>query len=355
MPSTDDAWRETWPVLVIGPGAIGALVAGRLAMAGHPVVVACRTRATATTIAQRGVIVEGPDGKRSHARVIAASEPAQLDGIEGGVPAFRAVVLATKVADAPGALGPWLDVVDPSVPVVAMQNGLPDPRVAAMAGDRLVECVVAFPATLGGIGESVQTGPGDFIIGYLGAGDADELEGVRRVLDAVVPTRVSDNVLGAKWTKLLINACITSLGVVTGGDLGGLLRRKEARALFLRIMAEGVEAGRAEGIVFESVSGLDPSRLAGLSRLGAPGRGLQHLVLRVLGRKVRRQRSSSLQSLERGRRTEVDALNGAIVSAAAAHRKAAPVNGRILDVIHRIERGEAQPDIAHLAYLANGA
>lgn len=345
-----DAWRAREAVLVIGPGAIGALVAGRLSLAGHPVTVACRTEESARRIRRDGVIVTDADGRRSHARVEAATVPPK----DAQVGPWRLVVVATKVADAEAALAAWWQVVPDDAQVVAMQNGLPDLALMALAGDRLVECVVAFPATLEGPGESVQTGPGDLIIGRLGDEQPDAaLVHVVDVLRAVVPCSVSSNILGAKWTKLLINACITTMGVVSGTDLGVLLKDRRARALFLRVMAEGVDVGRAEGVSFEAVSGLAPGVLVGLGRLGPPGRSVQHQVLRVLGRKVRRQRSSSLQSLARGRKTEVDALNGVIVSRAASHRHAVPVNAALLSLVHRIERGELAPSEHHIGALVS--
>jgi 2-dehydropantoate 2-reductase len=109
--------------------------------------------------------------------------------------------------------------------------------------------------------------------------------------------------LGVKWTKLLVNSCISTLGVATGQELGVLLRAPAAQRTFLRVVEEGFAAGRADGVRFEPVSGFRPRMFAAR----VPGR---RLLLSAVARRYRRHRSSSLQSLERGRQTEVDYLNG---------------------------------------------
>ncbi|MFA5945086.1 MAG: 2-dehydropantoate 2-reductase, partial [Candidatus Thermoplasmatota archaeon] len=294
------------PVLVIGPGAIGALVAARLAAAGTDVVVACRTADAAADLRRRGLVAIGPDNSRIESWPSIVHRPSEL------AEAPRMAVLATKCQAAETALSTWLPSLGEDAPVVAMQNGVQGDRMAAIAGDRLVECTVAFPATLDGPGISRQTGPGHFILGPWPKPHArDEpaaFRGVAEVLSAAGPVQASANMLGVKWTKMLINSCISTLGVATGQELGVLLRNPHARQVFLRIVEEGYAAGRAEGVAFEPVSGFR----AGLFAAQVPGR---RLLLAILARKYRRHRSSSLQSLDRGQRTEVDFLNGHIVAA----------------------------------------
>jgi 2-dehydropantoate 2-reductase len=151
--------------------------------------------------------------------------------------------------------------------------------------------------------------------------------------------------LGVKWSKLLVNSCMTSLGVVTGQELGDLLRARAAQDAFLRIVEEGHAAGRADGVDFEPVAGFRP----GLFAARLPGR---RTLLSAIARRYRRHRSSSLQSLERGQKTEVDFLNGHIVATGRRTGVPTPVNAAIVDLVHRIEAGRLRPDPAHLEALA---
>lgn len=332
----------TGPVLVVGPGAIGALVAARLKAAGTEVVVACRTRAAEADLRKRGVVALGPDGSRIEAWPTVVSEPAQLRQ------APCMAVLATKCQAAEAALASWLPSLADDAPVVAMQNGVMGDALAALAGDRLVECTVAFPATLVEPGVSRQTGPGHFIVGPWPRprprDDPAAYKAVAEVLADAAPVHASGNMLGVKWSKLLVNSCISSLGVATGQELGDLLRDRHARQAFLRIVEEGHAAGKADGVRFEAVAGFRP----GLFAARMPGRGA---LLSIVAAKYRRHRSSSLQSLERGQRTEVDYLNGHIVAVARRHGLDAPVNRALVSLVHRIELGDARPSPAHLEAL----
>ena len=192
---------------------------------------------------------------------------------------------------------------------------------------------------------SRQTGPGHFIVGPWPRPRArDEpaaYRDVAAVLAEAAPVQASANMLGVKWTKLLVNSCISTLGVVAGQELGVLLRDRRAQEAFLRIVEEGHAAGRAAGVRFEAVSGFRP----GLFAARIPGR---RLLLSIVARRYRRHRSSSLQSLERGQRTEVDYLNGHIAATARRHGLPAPVNAALSAVVHRIEAGDARPSPIHL-------
>jgi 2-dehydropantoate 2-reductase len=271
--------------------------------------------------------------------------PAELAGPGAGP---RMAVLATKCQAAEAALKAWLPALDEDAPVVAMQNGVMGDRLLPLVGDRLVECTVALPATLEGPGVSRQTGPGHFIIGPWPkprpADDPAAYKAVARVLSDAAPVRASANMLGVKWTKLLVNSCITTLGVVTGTELGVLLREPAAQAAFLRIVEEGYAAGRADGVRFEAVSGFRPRMFAAR----VPGR---RLLLSVVARRYRRHRSSSLQSLERGQRTEVDFLNGHVAETARRHGLEAPVNEALVDLVRRIEAGTLRPSPENLMSL----
>lgn len=329
------------PVLVVGPGAIGIIVAARLADAGHEVRLACRTAATAKRLAG-GITATGQDGTEIAANVATLTKPAQLKDESSFT------VLATKCADAVPALNHWLPGLGQESSVVAVQNGVIGDSLQELLAERLMECTVAFPATLEAPGRSRQTGPGGFYLGpWPAPGPRDDPELYRAVaekLSAAGTVQASPNMKGVKWSKLLVNSCISSLGVATGAELGRLLEDRMARDVLLAIVREGHAAGRADGVKFENVAGFRP----GLMASNLPGRDF---FLKMVGRKYRRHRSSSLQSLERGRKTEVDFLNGHIVATAKKHGLDAPVNAALVDLIHCVEAGKAKPSMENLRKL----
>ncbi len=320
-------------ILVVGPGAIGTLMAARLA-ADHDVLVAARTVATQDAIRKHGVHAEGFGNASAAVQVVTTLEQAgEVD----------LAIIATKCQAAVLAAEQWGACARE---VLCVQNGIMGDALAQVLGDKLIECTVGLPATLIGPGHAVQTGPGALHIGRWPAG----LEGVASVaswLQAVAPTSACANMTGVKWTKLLINSAATSLGAVSGQNLGDLLQHKDAGKVFLHVIREGYAAGQAAGVRFEPVAGLRPGLFVAMDRMGLGG-----LLVRILSRKYRSMRASSLQGLDRGQRTEVDHLNGVIASQGTA----APVNHAIVALLHDIESGKAKTDPGHLqALLAHAA
>jgi 2-dehydropantoate 2-reductase len=324
------------PVLVVGPGALGVLVAARLHAAGTPTLLACRTEEAAAHLAASGLEATDERGAVLRATVPTVAHPGDVRA------QARALVLATKCADAAPALRHWLAAVRPDAPVVTLQNGVLGDKLAAIAGARHVECTVSLPATLLGPGMSAQTGAGHLILGPWPRGAPSQaVRSAATLLAPAAPVSVSANMLGVKWSKLLINSCISTLGVAAGEQLARLLEDRRARAAFLAIVEEGHRAGHAAGVRFEPVAGFRPWMFA----TPLPGR---HLMLRAIGRRQGRHKSSSLQSLERGQRTEVEFLNGHIVATAREHGLEAPVNEALVELVHRIEEGRLRPDPANL-------
>lgn len=332
-------------MLVVGPGALGVIIAVRLQNAGNQVEVAARDAKSARALPPRWEAIDA-SGVSQTAAVAVVASPRSAGP-------YDAIILATKCDDAPPALHKWLQTLASDGVVVALQNGIIGDQLAPMAGDRLVECTVAFPATLLGPGRSEQTGPGTFVLGPWPDGrmaDATPLDIAARLMADVAPTRAHRNMRGVKWTKLCMNSAITGLGALTGGTLGDIVDTREGRNALLHVITEGYRAGQAHGVQFERINGFHPQMVA----VGKPGRlalARRHAILRIIGRKYRRQRSSSLQSLDRGRRTEVHHLNGVIVQAATEMDLSAPVNGAVVKMVQEIEAGTRKPEMGHLAAL----
>jgi 2-dehydropantoate 2-reductase len=142
--------------------------------------------------------------------------------------------------------------------------------------------------------------------------------------------------MGHQYSKLIINSCITSLGAICGLHLGKMLERAKIRRIFIEIIRESVELAEKMGIRIEVFGDrLDFRKfVSGKSYFSDLKR---HLMIRFIGFKYRKLKSSSLQSLERGKPTEVDYFNGYIVKNALQYGVNVPVNSAILNMIHEIE------------------
>ena len=318
-------------LLIIGGGAIGCSLAGRLAAQGREVRLVVRDPAQAALINEQGLAVTGRLGEKQ----VAVPTLAGLEALEGPV---DFALITTKAYDLPNAaqrLLPWLH--GQSL-VCALQNGVCGQTLAEIVGQaRAVDTVVTWGATRQGPGEVEITAGGELLLGMAAGPAPPRLEQLRQLLEAAFPTRIMPDLFSHKLSKLLVNCCMTAIGALSGEKLGRSLRRREARAVFLRIIREGLAVAQALGVPVAPFGGrVDYYRL-----LQRP-KWQQQLLVRLVGWKFRDLTSSSLQSLRRGQPTEVDYLNGWIVAQGQALGVPTPINSRIVAMVHELEQGQRQ-------------
>ena len=321
-------------IAVIGAGAVGGALAALLDRAGHEVDVTARG-AQLAAIRSTGITLGGAWG--NHTARVGASEVLQR------VPEL--VIVATKASDAAAALttsAAWLS----GVPVVIVQNGL-----AALTSGRdsapasgIVGALALFAASFLDPGRVTITAPGALYLGVQngtdgGAGtarDAAALALAARVLGAVIPATVTQNFVGAQWTKLVVNQ-INALPAITGLSAQAVIADPGLRRIMVGSMRETVRAGLAAGIRFETLQGLSLPLLLLLDR--APF-ALSQLIPLAMARRMGATPNpgSTLQSIRRGQLTEVDFLNGAVVSAALLAGTDAPINTLLVRLVHEVER-----------------
>lgn len=328
-------------VLVIGLGGIGGIISAHLAEQGHRVVGVSSNPAIRDAVAQDGLWVTG-DGET---RVV----PAEVVPVAPAGGGFDYVFLCTQppqVEDAArGAVG---SLSDAGVFVV-FQNGLCEDRVADLSDpSRVVGAVVAWGASMLGPGRYQRTSAGGFTIGRLTGKTDSRDEVLATLLECIGPVQMTDNLRGARWSKLALNCAISTLGTVGGARLGGLLTHRFVRRLGLEIMTEAVDVARAEGVRLQKVAGtldLETLALTEAEKRASGSAALvgKHAVLLAVGARYRRLRSSMLAAIERGRRPAVDFLNGEIVTRAERHGVDAPVNACACRTVHQIAAGERRP------------
>lgn len=244
-------------ILVVGPGALGIVTALRLSVAGHDVTVAARSAEKAAFLAERGFRVDDPDGENQVIRLNIVADPVEM------MEPVDVLVVATKCASAPAAAQAWVPVLADTGTFVPYQNGLLGDEMEDIAGDRLVECAVYYPATLVAPGHSRITGPGHLHLGpwsHGSIGQDSRTARVARLLSDVVPTYIYEDMFSVKWNKLVVNAAMTSLGVLSGLGMGGMMRHSVIRKSFLSLVSESLTIAEAAGaralqVVESAVSG----------------------------------------------------------------------------------------------------
>jgi 2-dehydropantoate 2-reductase len=182
-----------------------------------------------------------------------------------------------------------------------------------------------------------MTSDGEFVIGNIDGKPDPRLEPLRHMLSQIVPTRISLNIMGELYSKLVINSCINSLGAITGLELGRLLASQRIRNIFMELMREAMAVADALNIRVEPGGGGKLGLLPVPRRSSLMSSLKRHAMVRIIGFKYRRIKSSSLQSLERGRATEIDYLNGYISDHGKKHGVPTPVNDAVISMVKQIE------------------
>jgi 2-dehydropantoate 2-reductase len=317
--------------LVIGAGAIGGTTAALLKENGSDVEIVCKYDDYASMISDSGIEVSGVCGKFS-VKIQAYASVSQIREKKD------IILLATKANDILEIVPLIKLILKEDGYLISLMNGICEDDLASSIGlNRVIGCVTGWGATMERQGKMMMTSKGDFILGYLNRVPDDFLLEMGRILSAVVPVKVTDNIIGHKYSKLIINSCITSLGAICGLYLGKMLQIKKVRKISIEIIREAVDVGNAMNIKIEVFGGrLDFKKfLKGKSIFSDLRR---HILIMIIGYKYKRLKSSSLQSLERGRPAEIDFLNGYIVRNAGILGVQVPVNTAIVNMIHQIEQ-----------------
>lgn len=350
LPAMDDEMTSPPKILVVGCGGIGGVVSAALLDQGHDVTVVSTNPSVVDAVAAHGFRTRGEQALGTVPGEVLAAAP------KGAT--FDYVLLATQPPQVEAAARDHLPHLADTGSFVVLQNGLCELRVAAIAGpSHVIGAVVAWGASMTEPGVFDRTSAGGFTIGRIEGGADADVRRLAMLLEAIGPVSTTDNLMGARWSKLAINCAISALGTVGGERLGLLMRRRWVRRLALEVMTEVVDVARAENITLEKVSGtldLDWLRLTDEereARLGGAGLVAKHTLLLAVGARYRRLRSSMLRAIERGRPPAVPFLNGEVVERAAHHGLATPVNDALTRAIHRISQGEERPHIDSLRRL----
>jgi 2-dehydropantoate 2-reductase len=165
----------------------------------------------------------------------------------------------------------------------------------------------------------------------------------RELLSKAFPTKITDNIRGALWAKMLVNS-MTVLGALGGMLTGDVLINRERRRLVADVVAEGVRVARAEGVDLPNVFGMVPPAAVD----GKQWHAIMDRVLIRVGEAFGAIKSVTWRDFELRRKTEIDAVTGEIVARGVRHGVRTPLSAAVLRMLREIEAGERTPDAANL-------
>ena len=330
---------------ILGAGAIGCVVGGLLTKAGHDVTLMDQWPEHVEVLKRDGLRLSGTCGE--HVIPVTALHLHEMQRITRP---FDAVFVAVKSYDTEWATALGLAyLARPDGVVVDFQNGVNDERVAAVAGrHRTLGCVILIAAGMYAPGHAMRTDAGHagFKIGELDGRDTPRARELAALLSAVAPTTVTTNLFGERWSKLAINCMANPIAGLSGLGTAELRVEPGPRRLAVFLGAEVIRVGRARGFEVEPIWGIAPQRFLD----AVEGRGLEDVEADISRDAKSRAggRPSLLQDVLRGRRTEIDYLNGYVVSEGKKAGVPTPINEAVVQLYRRHGVGTLRPDPKNL-------
>jgi len=322
-------------VVVVGAGSVGGLVASKFLDAGLEFTLLTGNDEITKAIGRNGVAL-GPECSAGQRPANVVTHPSDLS--VGA--SFSLAILLTKANAVARAASELLPYLAPEATLVTLQNGYVEDIVGSVVGPRrLVDGVIGFTATMLRPGVYEHTSSGSFHLGVAGGGDPARLPRAADVLSLAAPVSRTKNIAGVRWSKLCLNCSITAFSAVSGLPLAETLSRIPWRRAFFETLREVADLATTRGVQLEQLA-VDTALFAlprGPHWLDAPATlALQRELVDHYGR----GKPSMLHSLERGRPTEVDFINGYVARTARELGLAAPLNEALTQMIHEIEKGQ---------------
>ena len=326
---------------IYGAGSLGTVLGAYITKNGGKIELINRNRAHVEALRQNGAKITGTV---EMCVPVTAYTPEEMSG------KYDVILLMTKQLFNKEVVTMLKGFLSENGVIVTLQNGLPEPGIAEIVGEaHTMGCVVEWGATLSAPGVCTLTSAPDSLSVHMGKmngiSDAQFAE-VKALLELMCPVHEEKNLLGARWSKLLINATYSGLGTVVGGTFGSVSEEKHARRVAVRCMKECIDVGHATGVEFAPVQGKNIVKL--FYYKSAIKRAFATFLIPIAMKKHRDIEPSMLQDLKKGKACEVDAINGIVCEFGRKYGVATPINDRIVEVIKKIEAGELKAEQANI-------
>ena len=304
--------QGTWPrVAVVGAGAVGGYFGGLMAHAGAPVMMIGRT-SFVEAVKNAGLFLDTLHFQKS-VRVEASTELSAAHGA-------ALVLFCVKTTDSAATARELAPFLAPDATLVSLQNGVDNvQQIRAAANIDALPAAVYVAASVEAPGRVKHEARGDLVIG-------PECEQTKRLaglfVRAAVPCRISGNIEGELWTKLIWNCALNSVSALSQAKYGQIADSIDARKLVERVVDEVLAVARAAHIALPGLE--DPQvAMAGAMKIATQMAGAL---------------SSTARDINRGKRTEIDSLNGYISRRGAELGVPTPVNHALFTLVKLLER-----------------
>ncbi len=327
---------------IYGAGSLGTVLGAYITKNGGEIDLINRNKAHVEALNTKGATIKGTVNMNVPVKAIT---PDEMEG------KYDVILLMTKQLFNTEVVTKLKDHLTDKGVIVTLQNGLPEPGIAEIVGaDRTMGCTVEWGAALNEPGVCTLTSEPDSLSFHMGKMDGisdAQFKMVKDLLELMCPVHEEDNLIGARWSKLLINATFSGLGAVVGGVFGDVSENKAGQKVAVRCMKECIDVGHATGATFAPVQGKNITKL--FYYTNPIKRAIATFLVPIAMKKHRDIEPSMLQDLKKGKPCEIDAINGVVCEWGRKTNTPTPINDRIVEIIKKCEKGELKPQASNIS------
>ena len=330
-------------IAIMGEGSIGTVLGAFIAKKGFDVTLIDPYQEHVDALNKNGAHIVGTV---DFVQPVKAITPDQMEGI------YDVIIYMAKQTYNDTAIPQIKAHIDENSTVCVCQNGIPEYAVSEAIGpERVVGAPVGWGATFRGPGCSELTtteGSLHFTLGSLEGPINDRVLKVKEILESMEEVIVSDNLLGLRWTKLLMNATFSGLSTALGTTFGGVLDNDDAMKLILKMGKECIDVAAESGITLEPYDGYDfyEAFKRGNEKTNAESIALIRKIWSVHYELT----ASMAQDIMKGRKCEIFNINGVVTDTGRKVGIPTPVNDRVVDVVDKMQNGLLPYDPSNIQY-----
>ncbi len=326
---------------IYGAGSLGTILGAYITKNGGKIELINRNKEHIEALQKKGAKVIGTV---EFSQPVKAYTPAEMSGV------YDIIFLMTKQQQNSEVVNYIKEYLAPDGVIVTLQNGIPEIEIGEIVGEeRVLGCTVAWGATMKEAGVCELTSAPDsltFSLGSLQPVPNPHINEVKALLELMGPVEIDQNFIGSRWSKLLINSAFSGMSAVLGSTFGEAAGNKASRRIVQAIIKECIDVCAAGKIKIEPVQGKNIVKLLDYSN--CIKKAFSFFIIPIAIRKHAKLKASMLQDIEKGKKTEVDAINGVVSKYGRKVGVPTPMNDMVVDIIHRIENGELSASFDNL-------
>ena len=336
-------------VAIFGAGSLGTVLGAFISRnasgsdvdLGSGIELYNRNTSHVAALREHGAII---DGEISFTQPVKAFLPSEMEGF------FDYIFLMTKQLENDSVVRFLCEHLKENGAICTTQNGLPEPLIAEIVGeDRTLGCTIGWGATMKQSGHSTLTSSPDrlcFDIGAISEGGKKHLGTVKAILQLMGPVRISDNFIGSRWSKLLINSAFSGMSTIIGDTFGAVCDNRKARKCAQEIIKECIEVCKANGVKIEPVQGNDIVKLFDYN--SAFKKWISFILIPFAMRRHRGITAGMLIDYRNGKKCEIDAINGSVCREGDRVGVETPFCDKVVELVHGYEKGIGKPSYESL-------